>query len=81
MNAVSSITEQACNHQLIRSMVDQTTAKIYAKKLMDAIILHGEAIKPRHEECVFSSEEKEIKWQSQLEYREVHTAVELQVVI
>ena len=73
--------EQACNHQLIRSMVDQTTAKIYAKKLMDAIILHGEAIKPRHEECVFSSEEKEIKWQSQLEYREVHTAVELQVVI
>ena len=71
--------EQAFNHQSIHLMVGQRTVKIYANKLKDVTILHGEAIKQRLEEFVSSSEEKEIQRKKLREYPEVHTDAESQV--
>lgn len=71
--------EQAFNHLLIHLMVGQRNVKIYANKLKDVTILHGEAIKQRLEEFVSSSEEKEIQRKKLREYPEVHTDAESQV--
>ena len=73
--------EQAFNHLSIHLVVGQRTVKIYANKLKDVTILHGEAIKPRLEEFVSLSEEKEIQHKKLRGYPEVHTDVENQVFI